>query len=109
MVGNGKEEWSETIEKARQLLEEGRKEMVRAADMAREKGTEALETARKRSKEAWESVRLKGIQTMDDMGEKSEEAWEDAQKLVKKHPGRTIGVCLVAGILIGLILSRDRD
>jgi|GEM_PF-3104934 len=110
MATNGHhEEWSDTIEKARALLEEGRKEMARAADMAREKGQEALDTARQKSKEAWDSVRLKGAHVYEDVKDKSEEVWEDAEKIVKKHPGRAIGVSLIAGIVIGILLSRDRD
>jgi ElaB/YqjD/DUF883 family membrane-anchored ribosome-binding protein len=103
------EEWGDTIEKARALLEEGRKEMARAADMAREKGHEALESARMKSKEAWDAVRAKGLHAVDDLKDKSEEVWEDTEKLVKKHPGRAIGISLVAGIVIGFLLSRDRD
>jgi len=109
MATTGKEEWSETIEKARELLEQGRKEMARAADMAREKGAEALQAARKKSQEAWDDARLTGIHAMDEAQEKGEAVWEDTEKLVKKHPGRTVGVCLMAGILIGLFLARDRD
>lgn len=110
MAANGHhEEWSDTIEKARQLLEEGRKEMARAADMAREKGQDALDMARKKSREAWDTVRTKGMNAMDDVRDKSEEVWEDAEKLVRKHPARAIGISLVAGIVIGLLLTRDRD
>lgn len=109
MAVNGHEEWSDTIEKARALLEEGRKEMARAAEMAREKGHEAMETARIKSKEAWESVRAKGLNAMEDVKEKGEEVWEDTEKLVKKHPGRALGISLMAGIVIGILLTRDRD
>jgi len=109
MPSNGKEEWSDTIEKARELLEEGRKEMARAAEMAREKGHDALDAARAKSKEAWESVRSKGLNAMDDIKDKSEEVWEDTEKLVKRHPGRALGISLMAGIVIGILLTRDRD
>lgn len=110
MASNGHhEEWSDTIEKARELLEAGRKEMARAAEMAREKGAEAMETARQKSQEAWDSVRSRGMNALDDVKERSEEVWEDTERLVKKHPGRAIGVSLIAGILIGILLTRDRD
>jgi ElaB/YqjD/DUF883 family membrane-anchored ribosome-binding protein len=109
MASNGKEEWSDTIEKARALLEEGRKEMARAAEMAREKGSDALDSARAKSKEAWESVRTKGMNALDDAKDKTEEVWEETAKVIKKHPARALGISLMAGIVIGLILARDRD
>lgn len=109
MASHENEDWSDTIEKARALLEQGRREMARAAELARGKGADAIETARTKTKEAWESVREKGLNALDDAKDKSEEVWQDTEKLVKKHPGRALGVCLMAGIVIGLILARDRD
>ncbi len=107
--GNGHDEWKAAIEKAQQILEEGRKEMAKATQMAKEKGQEAWEAARAKSREAWEEVRASGLNTIDDVRDKSEELWEDAEKMVKKHPARAIGLTLLVGVVIGALLTRDRD
>ena len=106
---NGHEEWRAAIDKAQQILEEGRKEMAKAAELAREKGQEAWNAARAKSREAWEEVRSAGLNAIDDARDKGEEVWEDAEKLVKKHPARAVGLSLLVGIVIGTLLTRDRD
>lgn len=109
MVGNGKEEWHDTLEKARNLIEEGRKEMAKATEQARERGEEAWRTARKKSREAWETMEAAGANAWEDVRDKGEEAWEDAEKLIRKYPSRAIGLTLLAGIIVGALISRDRD
>jgi ElaB/YqjD/DUF883 family membrane-anchored ribosome-binding protein len=106
---NGKEEWKAAMEKAQELLEQGREEMARAAAMAKEKGGEAWEAAQKKTREAWAQARAKGLNAWDDVQESGEEAWNDAEKLVKKYPSRAIGISLLAGLVIGLLLTRDSD
>ena len=106
---NGHEEWKAAIEKAQEILEEGRKEMARATQLAKEKGQEAWDSARAKSREAWEEARAAGLNAIDDVRDKSEELWEDAEKMVKKHPGRAIGLTLLVGVVIGALLTRDRD
>jgi len=106
---NGQDEWKAAMEKAQAILEEGRREMAKAAEMAKEKGQEAWEAARQRSREAWEEIRAGGLNAIDDVRDKSEEIWEDAGKLVKKHPARAIGLTLLVGVVIGVLLGRDRD
>jgi ElaB/YqjD/DUF883 family membrane-anchored ribosome-binding protein len=106
---NGHDEWKEAIEKAQEILEEGRKEMARATQMAKEKGQDAWEAARAKSREAWDDVRAAGLNTIDDVQDKSEELWEDAEKMVKRHPARAIGLTLLVGFVIGALLTHDRD
>ena len=106
---NGHEEWKAAMSKAQELLEEGRKEMAKAADLAKEKGEEAWEAARKKGREAWDEVRATGLNALDDARDKGEEVWEDASKLIRKHPTRAIGLTLLVGVVIGSLLSRDRD
>ena|ERR1039458_4947752 len=106
---NGHDEWKAAIDKAQEMLELGRREMAKAAEMAKEKGQEAWEAARKQSREAWEEVRATGLNALDDVRDQSDEMWEDAEKLVKKHPARAIGLTLLVGVVIGALLSRDRD
>jgi ElaB/YqjD/DUF883 family membrane-anchored ribosome-binding protein len=106
---NGKEEWKAAMEKAQELLEQGRQEMARAALMAKEKGEEAWEAARKKTKEAWAEARAKGLNAWDDVRDSGEEVWEDAEKLIRKYPSRAIGLSLLAGLMIGVLLTRDSD
>ncbi len=106
---NGHDEWKVAMEKAQELLEEGQREMAKAADMAKEKGQEAWDAARKKSRQAWEEVRATGLNALDDVRDKSEEVWEDAEKFVKKNPARAMGLTLLVGVVIGALLSRDRD
>jgi ElaB/YqjD/DUF883 family membrane-anchored ribosome-binding protein len=106
---NGHEEWKEAIDKAQELLEEGRKEMAKATEMAKEKGQEAWEAARKKSRAAWDEARATGLNALDDVRDRGEEIWEDAEKLIKKHPARAIGLTLLVGVVIGTLLSHDRD
>ena len=106
---NGHEEWKAAMEKAQAILEEGRKEMAKAAEMAKEKGQEAWQAAQEKSREAWDEIRATGLNALDDVRDKGEEMWEDAEKLVKKHPARAIGLTLLVGVVIGALLSRDRD
>ena len=106
---NGHEEWKAAIEKAQEMLEEGRREMAKAAEMAKAKGQEAWAAARQKSREAWDEARATGLNALDDVRDKGEEIWEDAEKLVRKHPARAIGLTLLVGVVIGALLSRDRD
>ena|ERR1700690_3441005 len=106
---NGHEEWKAAMEKAQQILEEGRKEMARAAEMAREKGQDAWDAARKKGREAWDEVRASGLNAIDDVRDKGEEMWEDAEKIIKKNPARSMGLSLLVGVIIGALIARDRD
>jgi ElaB/YqjD/DUF883 family membrane-anchored ribosome-binding protein len=106
---NGHDEWKAAIEKAQDILEEGRKEMARATQLAKEKGEEAWQAAREKSREAWDDVRASGLNAIDDFRDRSDEMWEDAEKLVKKHPARAMGLTLLVGVVIGALLTRDRD
>lgn len=106
---NGHEDWKVTMEKASELLEQGRKEMAKAAELAREKGEDAWTAAQKRGKQVWDEARANGMNAVDDLKDQTEEIWEDAEKMVKKHPARAIGLTLLVGVVIGALLSRDRD
>jgi ElaB/YqjD/DUF883 family membrane-anchored ribosome-binding protein len=108
------------MEKARELYEEGRKEMMRATEMAKEKGEDALEAAQKKAREAWENTKAKSSEFWDDAASKSgraynearewsEDAFEDVEKMVRRHPSKAIGLSLLMGVIIGTLLARDRD
>lgn len=106
---NGHEEWKVAMEKAQAMMEEGRKEMAKAAELAREKGRDAWEAAQERTREAMDDLRAASMNAWEDVRDKGEEAWEDAEKIVRKHPARAIGLSLLVGVFIGALLSRDRD
>ncbi len=106
---NGHDDWKVTMEKAQELLEQGRREMAKAAELAKEKGEDVLEAARKRGRQVWDEARASGLNAVDDLRDQGEELWEDAQKAVKKHPARAMGLTLLVGVIIGALLSRDRD
>ncbi len=106
---NGHEEWKTAMAKAQELLDEGRREMAKAAEMAKEKGQDAWEAARKKGREAWEEVRATGMNSLDDARDKGEEVWEDVEKMVKKSPARAVGLSLLVGVVIGALIARDRD
>jgi ElaB/YqjD/DUF883 family membrane-anchored ribosome-binding protein len=106
---NGHDEWKIVIEKAQEMLEQGQKEMAKAAEMAKAKGEDAWKAARKKSLEAWEDVRASGLNALDDARDQTQEVWEDAEKLIKKHPARALGLTLLVGVVIGALLSHDRD
>ena len=106
---NGHEEWKSAMEKAQELLEEGQREMAKAAEMAKEKGQDAWDAARKKGREAWDDVRANGLNALDDARDKGEELLEDVEKLVKKSPARAIGLTLLVGVVIGALIGHDRD
>jgi ElaB/YqjD/DUF883 family membrane-anchored ribosome-binding protein len=45
----------------------------------------------------------------DDVKDRGEEVWDDAERLIKKHPSRALGLSLLVGVIIGSLLARDRD
>lgn len=106
---NGHEDWKVTMDKAQELLEEGRREMAKAAEMAREKGQDAWQAAQKKGRQVLDEARASGMNVVDDLKDQTEEIWDDAEKMVKKHPARAIGLTLLVGVVIGALLSRDRD
>ena len=79
-------------------------------------GDEAIEGARGIAQTAWE----KGRETWNDLSDqgkealagaqkKAEESWGDAQALVQKHPGKSVGIAFVVGAAIGALLAFRRD
>ncbi len=109
MRENGHDDWKATMGRAQELLDQGRKEMAKAAEIAREKGEDALIAARKRGQEVWDEARANGMNTIDDLRDQGEEIWDDAQKAIKKHPARAIGFSILVGLVIGAFLSKDKE
>jgi ElaB/YqjD/DUF883 family membrane-anchored ribosome-binding protein len=119
-MNNGKEKWADAIERARELFNQGWKELGDAAELAKEKGEDAFEEAQKRGREVWTNARARGMETWVDAKERGLESFHDAQdrgeelvkdaeKLVRKHPSKAIGLSVLVGLFIGALMSRDRD
>jgi ElaB/YqjD/DUF883 family membrane-anchored ribosome-binding protein len=109
MAENGKEHLDAAIEKARDLFNQGKKELQRASEMAKDKGEDAWERVQERSEELLKTVRAAGLDRLDSVRENSEELVHDVQRMIKKYPSRAIGFSVLAGIFLGILLSRDRD
>jgi ElaB/YqjD/DUF883 family membrane-anchored ribosome-binding protein len=58
-------------------------------------------TTRDAAETAWDSLK--------DVRGQGEAAWEDTQKLVRKYPGKAIGLALLAGTVIGALLAFRSD
>ncbi len=123
MASNGKEardEWKNVMDKAEEMMEQGRKEMLKAAELAKDKGEDAWEEAQAKAQQAWKHARARGGEFWDeakakgdrlakDARDAGEDALEDLEKVIRKHPARSIGLTLLVGVVIGALLSRDRD
>ena len=46
------------------------------------------------------------FQDMDDVKEAAEEGMKEADRMIRKHPYESVGVALVAGLVIGALLNR---
>ena len=107
---NGKEFWQDEIESAREQIRKGLKELAKATESAKEHGEEAWENAQSQAKEAWEEASEHGADVWAKAREQGEEVWEDAEKAIRKHPVKALGLALLAGAVLGaLLLGRDRD
>ena len=120
MASNGKEIWSDAIDKAKENFNAGWKELSKAAEIAKDKGQDAWSEMQEKGRDAWIDAKSKGMEiwgdakgrskdTYDDVRERSEELLKDAEKYVRKSPMRAIGLTLLVGVVIGALLGRDRD
>jgi ElaB/YqjD/DUF883 family membrane-anchored ribosome-binding protein len=46
------------------------------------------------------------FQDLDDVKEAAEEGMKEADRMIRKHPYQSVGVALVAGLVIGALLNR---
>jgi ElaB/YqjD/DUF883 family membrane-anchored ribosome-binding protein len=120
MAEHGKEMWSEAIDKAKENFNAGWKELGKAAELAKAKGQDAWGEAQDKGRDAWVNAKAKGMEMWDDTRtrgkemysdarDRGEEVIDDAEKLVRKHPMRAIGLVLFIGVVVGALLGRDRD
>ena len=59
-------------------------------------------------RESVEVARERISNSAEEAFDKSEEAWKDAVALVKKHPGKAIGLALAVGAALGVLLGGSR-
>ncbi len=72
------------------------------------KTADAMDEEISKIRDRFEDARERVTEQAEMAKEKGEELWEDALTFVRKHPGKAIGFSLLAGAVIGALLSRDR-
>ncbi|OGR91822.1 MAG: hypothetical protein A2992_09005 [Elusimicrobia bacterium RIFCSPLOWO2_01_FULL_59_12] len=80
-------------------------------DTAIERAHDVAETAWKKGRETFKELRGQGQDAIDQAQKSVQEVWHDTQKLVQKHPGKTVGLALLIGVIIGgaLIAMRNNE
>jgi ElaB/YqjD/DUF883 family membrane-anchored ribosome-binding protein len=58
-----------------------------------------------RGEELLAEVRQKGEQILKEVRHTGEDLWQDAEQAIRKAPGRAIGFTLLAGVIIGILLT----
>lgn len=84
----------EVISHAEELLESTAGELGEKAKEVRQQLVRKIEAAKER------------FQDFDDVQEAAEEGMKEADRVIRKHPYESVGVALVAGLLIGALLNR---
>jgi ElaB/YqjD/DUF883 family membrane-anchored ribosome-binding protein len=77
-------------------------------DNAIERVREAADTAWEKGRETLNGLSAQGKEALAVAQKRAEDAWDDAQKLVQKHPGKSVGIALVVGAAIGALLVAFR-
>ena len=84
----------EVIAHAEELLESTAGELGEKAREVRQQLVQKIAAAKER------------FEDFDDVKEAAEEGMKEADRMIRKHPYESVGVALVAGLLIGALLSR---
>jgi ElaB/YqjD/DUF883 family membrane-anchored ribosome-binding protein len=82
------------------LAKDGNQVIERAEDMA--------QSMLDKSRETLKELRTQGMEAIDQVQENSQKAWDGARKLVQKHPAKSLGLVLLAGVLVGGVLMAMR-
>jgi hypothetical protein len=81
------------------LLDQARRGIDRAAKEATSRSQEWWDDAKAKGQKLWGKTQVGGV-----------EVWEDSQSLIRKHPGKAVGLAFLAGAaLTALIAFRNRD
>lgn len=94
--GAGKERHhlQEVIAHAEELIESTAGDLGEKAQEVRRQLAKKIESAKERFRD------------LDDVKEAAEEGMKEADRMIRKHPYESVGVALVAGLLIGALLNR---
>jgi ElaB/YqjD/DUF883 family membrane-anchored ribosome-binding protein len=84
--------------------------ITKDGDAALDHVRDVADNAWEKGRQAWKDLSVQGKDAMAGAQKSTEEAWEDAQRLVQKHPGKTVGIALLVGAAIGALLAfRKKD
>ena len=86
--------FQEVIAHAEELIQSTAGELGEKAQEVRQQLARKIEAAKER------------FQDLDDVKEAAEEGMKEADRVIRKHPYESVGVALVAGLLLGALLSR---
>lgn len=84
----------EVISHAEELLQATAGELGDKAREVRQQLAHKIEAAKEK------------FQSLDDVKEAAEEGMKEADRMIRKHPYESVGVALVAGLLIGALINR---
>ncbi|PAW68951.1 MAG: hypothetical protein B9S30_05555 [Verrucomicrobiia bacterium Tous-C5FEB] len=93
-AGKERHHLQEVIAHAEELLESTAGELGERAREVRQQLVQKIAAAKER------------FEDFDDVKEAAEEGMKEADRMIRKHPYESVGVALVAGLLIGALLSR---
>lgn len=91
----------EVIEELRTLVREAEQALAAAGDTADDK----VKALRERMKHALDE----GRETFRRVRESTREHLEEADEYVRDHPYQTIGLAALAGVLVGVLITRKTD
>jgi len=75
--------------------------LTRDGDKAMERVRDVAENALGRGRRTWKALTGQGQDVIDQAEKNVLEAREDAEKLIRKHPGKAVGLALLVGVAMG--------
>jgi ElaB/YqjD/DUF883 family membrane-anchored ribosome-binding protein len=78
--------------------------LTKDGDKVMERIRDVTDIAMEKGLETWKEFRGQSQEALDSAQKNARDAWVDTQKLVQKHPGKTVGLAFVVGVAIGSVL-----
>lgn len=101
---------NDTLDNVKEALENARQETANIAGQAISKGEEMWEQARSKGEETWKAAQQKGREIFDEVAKESKQGVSTARQYVKKNPGKSLGIAVLAGVILGaLFFSGSSD
>lgn len=91
---NNRHYWQGVVAQAEELIEATAGDLGERAQEVRLELGRKIEAAKER------------LHDLGDVKEAAEEGLKEADRMIRKHPYESVGVALVAGLLIGALLNR---